>query len=381
MTFFLELYTNNYKLFGGTTMNEIKNTIDKILNATSNINQDIEIALISNSRSKTKTIENIKIQYSDENEFFSDEEFSQILDGIQSSGFYVHAFFNEVNFISDILNKNFNIEKKLIYNLARNGKMPGKKSLIPSFCDLLTIPYTGSNAFIISLCRAKYTYSKYLEAHGILIPKSWIYVGENKWLNNSKPNIGTQIIIKSMSESASIGMNSNSINNFSVETLTFLEEKFVEKNEPLLVQEFISGFECEVPLIISNRVHSMSPIGISINNKYKLESEILTYKRSFDDDYNFYDLSEVLDKKHCSFIEELSTKIASIIGLQNYGRIDFRIDNSGKPYLIDIASTPYTTKHSSFAFAFEILGIPYHQIYSTIIGISYLKYMNLLNSL
>jgi len=255
--------------------------------------------------------------------------------------------------------------------------MPGKKSLIPSFCDLLTIPYTGSNAFIISLCRAKYTYTKYLEAHGIFTPKSWVYIGRNKWLNDSQPNIGTKIIIKSMSESASIGMNNNSINNFSIDTLHFLESKFVDGNEPLLVQEFISGFECEVPLIISNQVHAMPPVGISINNKHKLESEILTYERSFEDDYSFYDLSEVIEKKHCSVIQELSTKIASIIGLQNYGRVDFRIDNSGKPYLIDIASTPYTTKHSSFAFAFENLDIPYNEIYSTIIGLTYLRYMNL----
>jgi len=94
-------------------MNEIKSIINKVLKSTSNINQDVEIALISNSRSKTKTIENIKIQYSDENEFFTDEEYSQILDGIQSSGFYVHAFFNEVNFISDVLDQKFNVEKKL----------------------------------------------------------------------------------------------------------------------------------------------------------------------------------------------------------------------------------------------------------------------------
>ncbi|MBI6874908.1 hypothetical protein [Clostridium aciditolerans] len=362
-------------------MNEIKNTIDRILKATSNINQEVEIALISNSRSKTKIIENMEIQYSDENEFFTDEEYSEILDGIQTSEFYVHAFFNEINFMSDILNKKFNIENKIVYNLARNGKKPGKKSLIPSFCDLITVPYTGSNAFVISLCRAKYTYSKYLEAHGIPIPKSWIYIGQNKWLNDSKPTIGTQIIVKSMSESASIGMDNNSINTFNKNSLDFLENIFINRKEALFVQEFISGFECEVPLIISDKVHTMSPVGISINNNPNLSTEILTYERSFEDDYNFYNLSEVINKKQCLFIQELSAKIGKIIGLQNYGRIDFRIDNFGNPYLIDIASTPYTTKHSSFAFAFENLCIPYNEIYSTIIGMTYLRYKNLLNSL
>ncbi|AVK46889.1 MAG: hypothetical protein LKH93_15880 [Clostridium beijerinckii] len=362
-------------------MNEIKNVINKILKATSKINQEIEIALISNSRSKTKIIENMKIQYSDENEFFTDKEYSEILDGIQTSEFYVHAFFNELNFMSDILNKKFSLENKIVYNLARNGKKPGKKSLIPSFCDLITLPYTGSNAFVISLCRAKYTYSKYLEAHGISIPKSWIYIGQNKWLNDSKPDIGTQIIVKSMSESASIDIDNNSINTFNKNSLDFLENIFVNRKQPLFIQEFISGFECEVPLIISNEVHTMPPVGISINNNLNLNKEILTYERSFEDDYNFYNLSEVINKQQCLFIQELSAKIAKIIGLQNYGRIDFRIDNLGNPYLIDIASTPYTTKHSSFAFAFDNLCIPYSEIYSTIIGITYLRYKNQFTSL
>ena len=50
-----------------------------------------------------------------------------------------------------------------------------------------------------------------------------------------------------------------------------------------------------------------------------------------------------------------------------YGRIDFRIAADGTPYIFDVSTTPYTTKHSSFAFAFERLGLSYSEIYQAII--------------
>ncbi|WP_206537062.1 hypothetical protein, partial [Paenibacillus sp. PAMC 26794] len=69
-------------------------------------------------------------------------------------------------------------------------------------------------------------------------------------------------------------------------------------------------------------------------------------------------------------VKATAIDIAQLVGLRSYGRVDFRIDNQGVAYLMDIAASPYTTKHSSFAYAFNQMGLEYHDIYSTIIGLS-----------
>lgn len=69
-------------------------------------------------------------------------------------------------------------------------------------------------------------------------------------------------------------------------------------------------------------------------------------------------------------VRETAIDIAQLVGLRSYGRVDFRIDNQGDAYLMDIAASPYTTKHSSFAYAYNQLGLEYHDIYSSIIGLS-----------
>ncbi|MDR5000453.1 ATP-grasp domain-containing protein [Brevibacillus parabrevis] len=352
-------------------MDEIKKLVEQSKKNTKEIQKKYQIALVCNSRSKTRPINHQQVEFSDNNEFFSDEEYDEIFSAIQSSNFYVDTYFNELTFITKTLEESYFRNNKLVYNLSRNGSHVGKKSLIPSFCDLMGIPYTGSNAFVTSLCRAKYTYTKYLEAHNIATPKTWIYFGEEKWLNQEPPALETKVIIKPMHESASIGLDTNSVFVFDEAMLAMLEELYLSKKEPILLQKFIEGYECEIPLFISDKVYAMEPVGISINGKRKLNYDFLTYTHSYENNYGFYSLADELSASKIALVKEYALQIGKLTNLTNYGRIDFRITDNGDPYLIDIATSPYTIKHSSFAYSFNKLQLAYEDIYPTIINLAY----------
>ncbi|WP_052675724.1 hypothetical protein [Paenibacillus sp. IHBB 10380] len=353
-------------------MDDIRILVEQLKLQVPEIQNKYQIALLTNSRSQTRMINGQKMEFSDYNEFFSDQEYSEIYNGIQAAGFYVNSFFNEINFIAKILEESYYKNNKLVYNLSRNGKHVGKKSLIPSFCDLMAIPYTGSNALITSFCRAKYMYTKYLEAHKINTPKTWVFSGNNRWINQEKPTFGTKVVIKPMHESASIGLDMNSIFIFDENTLLILEGLYSPTNRPILLQQFIEGYECEVPLFVSDDdIHAMEPVGISIDGNNKLKSDILTYEHSFHDQYEFYSLSDELRVSTTKHVKNIAIQVAQLTNLTNYGRIDFRIDYNGIPYLIDIATSPYTTSHSSFAYSFSRLQLAYEDIYSTIISLVY----------
>jgi len=351
-------------------MSELFKLVEQSKLRATSIRERYQIALVCNSRSKTRIINNQQIEYSENNEFFSDQEFSEIFDGIQASEFYILPFFNELTFIVKTLEESYFKNNKLVYNLSRNGKHVGKKSLIPSFCDLLSIPYTGSNALITSYCRAKYMYTKYLQAHQINTPKTWVFIGNNSWLNNDKPVLGTSIVLKSMHESASIGLEKNSIFLFDLNCMSHLESLYSSQQSPILIQELISGYECEVPLFIGDKIYAMDPVGISIDGKRNINSEILTYERSYKDQYGFFSLADEFNSITINQIKSIAIQVARLVSLTNYGRIDFRVDTKGIPYVIDIATSPYTTKHSSFAYSFMNLGIAYEDIYATIINLA-----------
>ncbi|MBP2244484.1 hypothetical protein [Paenibacillus xylanexedens] len=351
-------------------MNEIENLIKNFRSVAAQLKKEYHISLLTNTRSNTRELNNTLISYSDNNEFFNDKEFDEVFEGIKRADFFVETFFNEIEFILEVLKQSYFKNKRFVYNLSRNGQHIGKKSLIPSFCDLMSIPYTGSDALVISLSRAKYVYTKYLEIHNVKVPDSWVYHPSNGWLSGNRPQLDTKIIIKPMHESASIGLSETSIKLFDSNTELKIINDSKEKNSPILVQQFIEGYECEVPLLISSRPHALNPIGISINGENHLKQSILTYDHSFNDGYNFYSLDKELSCSISEKVKATAIDIAQLVGLRSYGRVDFRIDNQGVAYLMDIAASPYTTKHSSFAYAFNQMGLEYHDIYSTIIGLS-----------
>ncbi|WP_143192205.1 hypothetical protein, partial [Paenibacillus helianthi] len=70
-------------------MEGIYNLVNDMKDKAQHIQKYYEIALLTNSRSKTRIFNNQPFDYSENNEFFSDQEFSEILEGIQSAGYYV----------------------------------------------------------------------------------------------------------------------------------------------------------------------------------------------------------------------------------------------------------------------------------------------------
>lgn len=123
------------------------NEINKLLTAFDPFKENYHVLIVANLSSMARPKADF-IEHSFNGEFFSKAEFAQILSAISSIFGYVTTFFSEIDFIEYV---NENIEKLqsehvLVYNFARDGANEGKKSLIPSFCDLYGLSYTGSNA-------------------------------------------------------------------------------------------------------------------------------------------------------------------------------------------------------------------------------------------
>lgn len=327
-----------------------------------------DIFLVANASIHTEKMSFYNIKHACSDEFFSLDEFQEITTALFKTGSYINIFYNELEFIQYIIeNSNkMKLEELMIYNLARDGISEGKKSLIPSFCDLFSIKYSGSNAFVISLCRNKYSWLSIANSHKISVPKT-IYYNMNQFSDNINVLKGKKIIIKNCYESASIGLSENSVIDFKDYNQI---KPYLNKKTSILFQEYIEGLECEVPFFnISGEIIVLDPVLIRINN-----SNIITSTISNNYEYTFDLLKYHLQNEICEKIRECVKHLAIILGIQVYGRIDFRINNDNQYFVIDIAATPYTIQHSSFAFLFEQYGLCYEDIYKIIIYASSKKY-------
>ncbi len=301
-------------------------------------------------------------------ERFSVEEFNEIYQGIVNAGFFIsQTFFNELDLINEYLQNPKRFKDCVIYNLARNGVGNNKKAILPAFCELVGLCYTSSSSFSCSLCRNKYYFSKLLEAHNIPVPKTWMQVQNGKWLETPPPN-NTIVIYKPFNESASQGITIKNIIKYTGQEMG--------KGSGSLVQEYISGYECEVPIIeIDHTIYTLPPVIIDLEDNPIID-EIMSDNYS----YGFQDASDILHPDTILLIEKYAKKTFRLLDMCNYGRIDFRINQSGLPYIFDVSTMPYTIKHSSFAFSFQKIGLEYSDIYSSIITAAISNRSNKINN-
>ena len=353
-----------------STMNS-KEYIEKMLD---NISTDIEVLFVANVVDKTEIKDLRKTQDSILTEYFTEDEYNQMLIAIRQNGYNVNVFFDEIDFIKYIINHSDDVSKKkcVVFNLARNGTGLCKKSLVPSFCDVYNLPSTGSNAHMTCLGRHKFHYNAILRKNNISAVKSWLYT-KNGWLNDIEPPSNMKLIAKPTYESASRGVRNSSIFNLSSDSVNLLKELYNEFEQDIIVQEFIPGYEVQVPIIIGEEPLALPPVAITMNNSADLAEKIITYELAFSEEYNFINFSSINNTLSNKLMQE-SIKVAKCLGMENYGRVDFRIDYEGNYYITDISTHPYLINHSAFAFAFKKMCFSYKDIFACIIELAYHKY-------
>lgn len=317
----------------------------------------LSIVLLAHVQQPRGHINQAQLQCS-ETERFSIEEFNEIYQGIVNAGYYIQiVYYNELDFITDYIEHPENFQNCLIYNLTRNGLGDNKKTIIPAFCELIGLNYTSSASLACALCRNKYYFTTLFHAHNIPVPKSWLLTDTGIWLKGM-PTDGTHVICKPCSESASQGV--------STEGVFLASQNMFKRLNGIhcIVQEYIDGEECEVPVFkVGNKINVLEPVGIDL-----VGNKILDEQASAKNQYGFYNLRDTQNSDTIDAIRAYAKKAFQLMQIDVYGRIDFRIDSNGIPYIFDISTTPYTTKHSSFAFAFKQMGLQYSDIYEAIIS-------------
>ncbi len=326
------------------------------------IAHDYNICFVVNIDYQTR----IATDYNDfsiSSEFLNQDEAERIYNALLMNGYDVMLFSDEIDFIRHILSQGEQEKKQAVINLAQNGTAIGRKSLIPAFCDLLEIQRTGSNAYVVSLCRDKYRSSKILAAGNLPTPQSWLYDFQKGWLGDSPNGFVNRIIVKPNYESSSIGIGE--------ENIGYYDSKFQEKIEHIarkfkqavIVEEFISGYEVEIPIICLDNVSILSafPVGIARQGNTMLGDQILSYDIRSKDDYDFYNFNDI-DKALSRELVTMAKQAYSLLGIQGFGRIDCRVNREGQPFITDVCTSPHITSQTSYSYVFESLGFSYEQM-------------------
>jgi len=241
---------------------------------------------------------------------------------------------------------------------------------VVSFLEMKNIPYTGCNPQGLMLARNKDLAKKILKFHGISTPNFQVYP-----LNTplKKTKLKFPLIVKCLSEEGSLGLSKASIVNNEkklFERVKFIHEKF---GVDAIAEEFISGREFFVGLMGNDKIQTLPPWEFLIDGKNPPNNEFYTDKAKFDLKYRkkkgiitkeafLSDYQERQIKKICKDTFE-------VLQLNGYARIDLRMDEKGKIWVIEANPNPDIAYDDEFALSAKHLGIKYPLLLEKIINL------------
>lgn len=233
----------------------------------------------------------------------------------------------------------------LVFNISEGFGGPNRESHIPILCEMLGLPYTGSDALTLGICLDKARTKEILTYHGVPTARFTV-AGLRPSDRAGLKTFPLPAIVKPIREGSSKGIRNDSL----VKTRKALLERVDEitrlYKQPVLVEEFLTGREFTVGILGNEPdVEILPPIEINHAVLPKGANPIYGYEAKWlwDDPENPLPilicpakLTRSLERQ----IRELVLQTLSVLRVRDWCRLDVRLDAKGRPKLLELNPLP-----------------------------------------
>ncbi|MBN1913916.1 MAG: ATP-grasp domain-containing protein [Candidatus Omnitrophica bacterium] len=304
-------------------------------------------------------------------EFDHPSTINVIARAIESQGYRTKKIGNAAALLENLDNLGVDI----VFNISEGLWGRNRESQVPVLLEMKGIPFVGADALTLALTLDKIMAKKIFLAEKIPTPK-FFEVKNIESLSHTN-HFKYPLIVKPRFEGSSKGLSENSrVEN--IEELKKQAEHIISiYKQPALVEEFIRGEEFTVAIVGNDPPEVMPVVQIKIDGRYKLNDKFYTFARIFSDRLEYIcpaHINQDLKKK----LSDLALRTYNAVECQDFGRVDFRVDESGQPYVLEINPLPSLSTEDVFMIVAREIGLSYEQIVGRILE-SALKRRGLLN--
>lgn len=306
-------------------------------------------------------------------DFCSDASATLLKKAFGKAGYRTHIIRGIDGLISEIKSENFDCD--LIYNTTEGVNSRNREGLTPALLEILNIPFIGTDAYGLSLSLDKGKSKILSQEIGIATPQ-FLLCNENGESMVGKSDIeelGLPIIIKPNYEGNSSGIK---VARTYDRAKIFLKQTLEEYSSEVLCEEFVRGMEITVPIIGSGKnakVIGITGIDKQIDRRESGEFWLTSDDKMFGNSKEVpIELKPEVEKK----IKGWSLAIFRLIGCRDFGRVDFRLDEMGTPFFLEINPVPSLAEDGAFGVSKEVYG-SYHRNLSEIVKSALERYPHL----
>ena len=246
---------------------------------------------------------------------------------------------------------------------------------VVSYLELLKQAYTGCNPRGLTLAHDKALTKKILSYHRIAVPGFAVFPVGQKVVRPQR--LKFPLFVKSVVEEGSVGISQASVVNDDTKLAERVEFIHRQTNNHAIAEQYIEGREIYVGVIGNRKLQTYTPWELVINNLPEGALNIATGRLKWNPAYQKKvglvtkpaDLSPELERD----LALLSKRIYRHLCLSGYARLDYRMTNNGKFYLLEANPNPQIAINEDFADSAAHSGLKYAQLLQKIItlGLSY----------
>ncbi|MGE5804435.1 MAG: D-alanine--D-alanine ligase family protein [Ignavibacteria bacterium] len=301
----------------------------------------------------------------------SESGFSREIGNIKKilSGYFLDVKIFTINSnIEQAINKINSYSPDIIFNFVESIEgISNYEYCIAALFELLGYQFTGSPPICLGNCLDKGKTKKILQSHKVKTPEYIVASCLEKFSIKNFP-LSFPVILKLLTEDASIGISEFSVVNNLKELKTQVDFLFSNYHRDVIIEEYIDGRELNAA-ILGGKILPISEIlfdGLPDNLP-----KIVTYDGKWMSETIYYENTKPscpanLDKVLKKSVEETAIAAFNAMGCRDYARVDIRLNRENVPYVIEVNPNPDISIDSGFARAAAAAGLSYAQLLTVI---------------
>jgi len=251
----------------------------------------------------------------------------------------------------------------LVFNISEGFKGRNRESQVPAILDLYNIPFMGADALTLGVTLDKVIAKKCFIADAIPTARYFKATLEDNLFELN--TIGFPLFVKTLHEGTSKGITQASRVEDFQQLKTQVEHINRNYKQPALVEEFIKGTEFTVGVIGNNPPEAMPVVQYAIAGKTTLGNEFYSY-RHVAEKLVEHICPALIDEKLARRLQDLAVRAYKSVDCRDFGRVDFRVDEVGNPYVLEINPLPNLSPDDVFVLFGKVKGMSYNQIINKI---------------
>ncbi|HET6149500.1 MAG TPA: D-alanine--D-alanine ligase, partial [Polyangia bacterium] len=314
---------------------------------------------------------NLRLTDSEEEaEFDSAETVNAIADGLRAGGHEVEKI-EVTGPASRLAARIESYGPDLIFNTAEGRRGRAREAFYPALFEELGFPYTGSDAYVLTVTLDKWLTKLVLGSLGIDTPRGRLVTVDDLRRMKDPGTLGLAlpVIVKPNYEGSSKGIGDDAVVREPNVLADLLPRVLRSYPNGVLVEEFVAGSDVTVPFL-----EGRGDEGVLLPVDYVVEPTARSRFNLYDYRLKSAESSKVqvrcppdLPRDVVSRLRAISKIAARALGIRDLGRIDFRLGEDGRIYLLEVNALPSLERGASTFAAAAREGLDYAEALGAVV--------------